>query len=620
MLSRAFWTTALVMLRYKRMLLAAFVGAVLSAACFGAGLGFLGPMLKLLLETDPDKRLTLPKLISRHMTNPHRPQWVQDLGAQLLHVVPADPFMGFCLVVGGVVALTIIGSIGRYIHEYMSITIAMKVVSIWRVRLFRRIIHTPLIQTLREGTSDNMSRLAFDTRMLATGYETVLGKSIEAIFKGLAAVIAALIINWRLALLGMISAPVIAVLLRKFGKRIRRATIGMMRQRGRMIGAMNESIGGIRVVKVHNAEGYERRRFGVINKALNNTDMAKRRVKALSGPLIDTLGLVGVLLVATIAAHQVFSNRANPADFMAVLLSLAAAAATLKPLSNLHNQITEAGAAAQRVLEVLTLPVEPTGQNTPANLPSLPRHREAIDFDAVVFRYPGQETAAVRGVSLHVNHGQTVAIVGGNGSGKTTLLSLLPRLLVPESGRIFVDGMDSAVVRLSSLRKQMAVVTQQSILFSGTIAQNIAYARGHTPREAIVAAAKAAYAHDFITALPQGYDTVLSEGGEGLSGGQKQRICIARAVLRDPAILILDEATSQIDADSEAKINLALRDLRRGRTTFIIAHRLSTVYDADLIVVMDQGQIVDQGTHSQLLERCPIYQVLTRSQLQPSAT
>ena len=235
--------------------------------------------------------------------------------------------------------------------------------------------------------------------------------------------------------------------------------------------------------------------------------------------------------------------------------------------------------------------------------------------ERVSFHYPGKARAAVDGVDLHVNFGQTVAIVGSNGSGKTTLLSLLVRLFSPTSGRVLIDGTDIAGVDLRNLRSQIAVVTQQTILFEGTIADNIAYGRRHVPMEKIIAASKAAYADEFIRNIPLGYLAKLGEDGTGLSGGQKQRIAIARAILRDPAILILDEATSQIDADSEAKINLAVRELHRGRTIFIIAHRLSTVIDADLIVVMADGKIEDQGTHTELLTRCRTYQLLTQTQL-----
>ena len=266
-------------------------------------------------------------------------------------------------------------------------------------------------------------------------------------------------------------------------------------------------------------------------------------------------------------------------------------------------------------MEAMQIPIEPTGPEARSK-PALPRHMSEVRFESVSFAYPGQETPAVRDVSLQVKHGQTVAIVGANGSGKTTLLSLIPRLIEPTRGQVLIDGRDIASSNLRSLRRQIAVVTQQAVLFEGSIAANIAYGRSHEPREKVIAAAQAAYAHDFISESAKGYDTMLSESGEGLSGGQRQRLCIARAILRKPAILILDEATSQIDADSETKINQALRELTRDCTVFVIAHRLSTVIDADLIVVMTEGRILDQGTHDQLLDRCATYRSLNQAQMQ----
>ena len=297
---------------------------------------------------------------------------------------------------------------------------------------------------------------------------------------------------------------------------------------------------------------------------------------------------------------------------------LGAAGASLKPLTALHTQIKEADAAAKRLIEGSQIEGEPIGRDERSEHPVLARHYRSIEFDNVFYTYRGADTPALRGVSLRADHGQTIAIVGGNGSGKTTLLNLVPRLTSPSSGRVLVDDTDIAGVNLKSLRRQIAVVPQQSILFEGTIADNIAYGLLDAKRDQIVEAATAAFAHDFIKTLPDTYDTMLGEGGAGLSGGQKQRICIARAILRNPAILILDEATSQIDADSEAKINRAMVSIRTGRTTFIIAHRLSTVVDSDMIVVMADGMIVDRGTHAELLGRCEIYQTLTHTQLQPA--
>ena len=270
------------------------------------------------------------------------------------------------------------------------------------------------------------------------------------------------------------------------------------------------------------------------------------------------------------------------------------------------------------MFELLAMPVEPMGKHRPQKTMPLPRHCQTVTLENLSFRYDDESQPVIDDVCLEIPFGQTVAIVGANGSGKTTLLNFIPRLLTPHSGRVLIDGIDIKTVRLRPLREQIAVVTQQSILFEGSIADNIAYGRHHATEEMIIDAAKTAHADEFIRALPEGYKTMLGEHGEGLSGGQRQRVCIARAILRNPAILILDEATSQIDADSEAKINQALRDIRRGRTVFVVAHRLSTVIDVDQIVVLDRGRVIDQGKHTELLERCHLYQTLAQTQLQTS--
>ncbi len=611
-----FLSCTALLLNYKRQMATALGAAVLTAGIFGGGLGMILPTLQLLLG---EKR-PLHDLIEQSLGSADRPVIVQNFAAWLSGHVPSDPFFAFLSVMAVIAVLTLAGSCARYVHEVVTLTVVARVVMAWRTRLFRHLIRARMDQTLIRPNADHISRIVTDVDVFGRGLLAILGKAVTKLANGLAAVMLAMWLDWRLTLIAMIGTPLIGVLLRKFGKRIRRASRRLMQQRGHMIGVLTEALGGIRVVKVHHAEGYERRRFGLINRAVFNEEMRMRRVRALSSPVVETLGLVGVLAVASIAAWYIFRLNVAPAKFMTVLIALGAAATTLKPLATLNNQIQESNAAAARLLEILDITVEPAGPEDRSSQ-RLARHHRDVVFDAVTFSYPGQETPAISGVSLSVQHGQTVALVGANGSGKTTLVSLIPRLLEPTSGNVTIDGISIGDISLRSLRSQIAVVTQQSVLFEGTIAQNIAYGRLHEARGKIVAAAKSAYAHEFVAALRRGYDTVLGEGGEGLSGGQKQRLCIARAILRNPAILILDEATSQIDADSEVKINQALRQLRHGRTTFIIAHRLSTVIDTDLIAVMDQGRIVDQGTHTELLNRCDAYQSLTTSQLQPvSAT
>ena len=618
----AFWKTTAELLRYKKQLVIALAGALVSAACFGAGLSMLLPVLKLFFNSGMLEAGDHPlkAMVDKALVGEDTAAWKTDLAVWLNGHIPGDVFWSFVLIMSIIAVFTVVGSIGRYIHQLVSITVTQQVAVTWRDRLFRKLIDAPVSYFLGQNASDHASRAMFDTGVLARGHLAVLGKALPEILKGMVAVILALCLDYRLTLLALIAAPLSGIVLYRFGRVIEKASRRALQQQAGMLKTVNEVLGALHVIKTHGAEGYERRRFRRLNRSLFDEQMKMRQARALASPVIETLGLFFVLAAALVAAWYVFKQNVDPATFLLVLISLGAAGASLKPLTALHTQIKEADAAAKRLIEGAAITAEPISLAERADLPVLARHHALIAFEGITYSYLGAETPALNDVSLQVKHGQTVAIVGGNGSGKTTLLNLLPRLTAPSAGRVLIDGTDIAEVNLKSMRRQIAVVPQQSVLFEGTIADNIAYGRLDAKRDAIEAAATAAFAHEFVTTLADGYDTVLGEGGSGLSGGQKQRLCIARAILRDPAILILDEATSQIDADSEAKINRALDSFRAGRTTFIIAHRLSTVVDCDLIVVMDAGRIVDQGTHTELLDRCEAYRTLTHTQLQPAQT
>jgi ABC-type multidrug transport system fused ATPase/permease subunit len=616
-----FWRSAKILLRYRKDIGLASLGALISAASFGAGLTLMLPVISLMFGSKEQGSHGARQLIEDYLakhdgSNPATAiaHWKISALTTLHDVLPVSPFHSFLCIVAVIALLTVIGSLGRYLHELTTVTLVYKASQYWRQQMFNRIIHAPMGTVQRAGSSDYISRLITDSNTLATGYRAILGKALGEILKGAAGLIAAFFIDWRIALAACVGVPFIAILLRKFSKKIRRASKEALVMYARLIATIKESVGGISVVKVHGAEGYERRRFARRNRELVERQMKIRRTKALASPLVDTLGLFGVMGLACVAAYMIFEKGLEPENFITVLVCLGAAASCLKPLSQLNSEIGEAGAAAQRIYEVVEAPVEPTGKDRPA-LPVLARHSKEISFQDVVFRYPGADRNAVDGLTLTVPFGKTVAIVGPNGSGKSTLINMVVRLIEPTAGKVVIDGQDITSVDMRSLRAQAAVVTQQSVLFEGSIALNISYGELVPDRTRTIEAAKAGYADEFISVLPEGYEAKLGEDGVGLSGGQKQRICIARAILRDPAILILDEATSQIDADSEAKITAALRTFRQGRTVFVIAHRLSTVVDADLIVVMDQGKIVAQGTHSELMGESPLYQKLAKSQL-----
>lgn len=371
------------------------------------------------------------------------------------------------------------------------------------------------------------------------------------------------------------------------------------------------------MVKAFSREGFEVGRFSAENAVVTRELLRVRTARALATPITEMITIFVLGFLAVIAAKQIIDGHLDPSHFIMALGSLAAAAGSLKPLSGLIPDLQQAAAAATRLDEVMALPLE---EARAGSRPRLARHARSIEFRDVRFTYPNADHPALDGVSLTIPHGGRVAIVGPNGSGKSTLLALLLRLLDPSGGAVLIDGVEIAGVALRSLRRQIALVPQEVVLFRGTIADNIAYGRVGAARPSaasIEEAARRAHAHDFILRQSNGYETLVGEQGLTLSGGQRQRLAIARAILRDPAILIMDEATSMIDAESESQIGEAIAEFGRERTCLVVAHRLSTVMHADLIVVMNRGRVEDQGRHEELLERSETYQQLARHQLQP---
>ena len=600
-----FWTLARRMLHYRGLLGASIVMAILSAAGLGAGLVGIAPVLDNILGAGRGLPELARDLNATAVVDGRIPQgWIDAL--------PPGEFTAVVWILVGLGVLTLFGAGANFLHAYFSMTVVQRTIADLRRALFSRVVHLPLRTITARGSSDAISRIVNDPQQLGSGLTALLGKTVAQVSKGVAALAAALVINWRLTLVALIVAPVLYTVIRKLGKRIRRASRAALRSQADLYGAASEAIQGLRVVKVHTSERYECGRFHKINKQVLKQLLRVRYARALASPVVEVLSIFVLGALSLIAIKAIDDGQLDKTSFILAIGALGVAGASLKPLTGLVNDIQQSSAAAGRIRELLAMEPE---QEDGASLPRLARHEKSIRFEGVSLTYPGADRAAIETVTLEIPHGQTVAFVGPNGSGKTTLLSLVPRLYDPDAGRVLIDSIDLAGVNLRSLRQQIGVVTQETVLFRQSVRDNIAYGAGGVNEEAILDAARQAHAHEFIESLPDGYDTVLGDQGSTLSGGQRQRLAIARAILRDPAILILDEATSMIDAESESKIAAAIAGFSAGRTCLIVAHRLSTVVAADRIVVMNDGRIEDVGPHAELLERCNLYQQLARHQL-----
>jgi ABC-type multidrug transport system fused ATPase/permease subunit len=476
---------------------------------------------------------------------------------------------------------------------------------------FRHSLDIPVGFFADEGSSNTASKLYGDVMVVGVGIKVLLGKTLREPLKAIGLIVCAMWIDRNLTLVFLCGAPFFLYVISKLGRKIKRATKKSLAAWAEMLGRLKEALGAIKVIKVYNQQEHEGDTFTVINRKLLKRQLRIAKVDSATDPMMEVLGMMAGSVCLIFGAQWVYKGTVQPADFFTLLILLGAAADSIRRMSDVWNRLQQANAAAERVYAIID--EKPEAENPDAF--ELEPLKSKVDFIDIEFTYPSSKTPVLKGINLSVEAGHNVAIVGPNGSGKTTLANLIPRFYDPDTGRILIDGKDIREATLFSLRSQIGMVTQNVVTFNDTIAANIAYGKQDATREEIISAAKRAFAHEFIAPLPDGYDSVIGEQGSGLSGGQLQRIVIARAILRNPAILIFDEATSQIDADSEAKIHKAIEEIMQDRTSFIIAHRFSTVISADVIVVMDNGRIIAQGQHDELIKTCPLYQSLYETQL-----
>ncbi len=516
------------------------------------------------------------------------------------------------LIIIVLLASTVLRCIFRFMQEYLVRRVAVSTIMMLRNDTYKHAIRMPLNFFSQEGVSDSMSRILQDSNQIQVGISTLFGKAVREPFKIIGFATGAFLIDAQMTTIVLLGAPIAGFLINKLGKKMKKATRRALESRSEVLGQLQGSFLGIRIVKGYHQEEQELGKFKRFNHRLYSQQLKIAKINAASGPLLESLGIAAACIGMMFAVHWMSNteNRMATSDFFTLVFLLGTMAESGRKLGNVYPRLQMANASAERVYRLYDGAIE----HDPPNGKVLGRANKSVVFQNVSFTYPNSDNKTLDSIDINVNAGEVVAVVGPNGCGKTTLLSMIPKFFIPSQGQILIDGQDISEVTLESLRKQIGIVTQQTTVFNDTIASNIAYGRPEATDDEIRTAAQKAYADDFIENTPDGYNTIIGEQGATLSGGQLQRIAIARAILLDPAILIFDEAMSQIDSDSEAKIQKALDEFSHGRTSFIIAHRLSTIIGSDRIIVIDEGKIAAQGKHDELLKSSPLYKKLYEMQ------
>ena len=505
-----------------------------------------------------------------------------------------------------VVGIYLTKGVCSYVQTVLMNFIGQRVVADLRAALYRKIQTQSLAFFTKNPTGLLMSRITNDVGFIQGAVSEAVTALLKDSFTLVCLVFVIFYRDWQLAIIAMLVFPLAVYPIATFGRRMRQIASRTQVTLGSLTTLLQETISGTRIVKAFNMEEYENRRFAGENERLFRLNLKAASINAVSSPFMEFLGGIGISSIIFYGGYQVIQGQSTPGTFFSFLTALIMLYEPVKRLINVNNTIQQGIAGAERVFGIIDL--VPQIRNHPDAFP-LPQISREIDIRAVDFHY--EETPVLRAINLKIQTGEVVAFVGMSGGGKTTLVNLIPRFYDVTKGAIFIDGHDIRTVTVESLRGQIAIVAQQTILFNDTVRNNIAYGDIAKTEEQIIAAAKAANAHAFIMKMPKGYDTVIGEQGVKLSGGERQRISIARALLKDAPILILDEATSSLDSEAEIEVQDALDNLMKGRTTLIIAHRLSTIRNASRIVVLVNGQIREEGTHEYLLscqgEYCRLY-------------
>jgi len=589
--------------RYWKRIGLAFVSMSLMAATNAIMVSLVRLVLDQLFESPAEEVVSVdPSLFDR---------WLNWISSTLITPFADTPYTALVILAGLCIVLTALKGFFDYSGEYLSQYVTQGFLRDFRNDLFQHISRLSLDFFSEKGTGSIMSRVVNDVELLGRSlllWSRLVSDPLQIL--GLLAV--AFSIHARLTLIAVVVFPFAGLAMARIGKRIQRARKQAQEKLGEMSQGLSESFASIRIVQLFCAEEYEQERFRQRTQRLFNEAMKIVRRRASAGPIMEGLGALGIAAILLLGGYFVTRTASlNGKEFVNLVIAIGLLYQPIKHLSKSYNDFQQAVAAGERVLEVYE--IQPKVTDRPAAVPLSGFERDIV-YDQVSFSYDGGQTYALRDISLRVPKGAKIALVGPSGAGKSTLMDLLARFYDVTRGAIRIDGKDIREVTLESLRRLIAVVPQEVILFNDTIAANIAYGRPEATQADIETAARQAFAHEFIMDFPRGYQTIVGERGTALSGGQCQRLAIARALLKNAPILILDEATSALDAESETLIRKALGSLIEQHTTFIIAHRLSTVRHANIIVALDQGRLVGQGTHEELLATNPLYQKLHRLQ------
>jgi len=525
----------------------------------------------------------------------------------LQKLIPQAPLGAWKMISILLIVFTFAKGIAEYLSTYLMARIGQSAVLKLRQDLYDHLLAQSATFFERHRTNYLVSRLVSSAAAIETAVTSTIRDMLRESFTLIFFLAAAFYYNWRLTLGSLIIAPIIAVLTARFGKALRNRARESFEGSKELTDTAQEALANQGIVKAYRAEKRESARFTAVAKQIVRANLRSASIAGASPPTIEMIGILFVVLLLFFGQREIMAGHMNTAQFVTFLFFLFRSYDPMRKLSRLQNSMEQALAAAHHVWEVMDEHAAIKEKEDASELQPL---EHEIQLRSVSFGYDNESRSVLRDINLTIRAGTMVALVGESGGGKSTLTKLLPRFHDPTSGAVFWDGVDLRDVKLSSLRRQLALVTQETVLFNDTVRHNIAYGKPEATQAEIEEAASIALAHDFIREMPQGYDTIVGERGIFLSGGQRQRLAIARAILVNAPVLILDEATSALDAESERLVQRAIANLVRNRTTIVIAHRLSTVRRADVIVVMEAGRIIETGTHTELLARGGQYRKL----------